>query len=303
MDEVDEDVTLDERPEVVEEIGPEPIETNWQCGECGKLFENSGNLDIHIQEMHTEPPSNKERIVYLIPEVCTPCVIKDKKLSEYEKNEPHVKSTERELDILRRRHDQLKQKHEDAIKTNKEYSKNLLKTIKENTELKASAEKDAEVLMDTLSINQVLMEEVKVKDAIIKADELLRDSQSTSKKTEDDTDTEVHIQNRRNIIRCNKCEWTSPNQAQLPGHMLKHEGQYICPKCKLGYKTKKEMNEHMQAQHKVQQESVNLTCITCDKTFPSQHSLKQHLNSKHKKEEELPVGHPQRAQNKNNESP
>ena len=147
------------------------------------------------------------------------------------------------------------------------------------------------------------MEEVKVKDAIIKADELLRDSQSTSKKTEDDTDTEVHIQNRRNIIRCNKCEWTSPNQAQLPGHMLKHEGQYICPKCKLGYKTKKEMNEHMQAQHKVQQDSVNLACISCDKTFPSQHSLKQHLNSKHKKEEELPVGHPQRAQNKNNESP
>jgi hypothetical protein len=36
-----------------------------------------------------------------------------------------------------------------------------------------SAEKDAEVLMDALNVNQVLMEEIKVKDAIIRTDEEL----------------------------------------------------------------------------------------------------------------------------------
>ena len=58
---------------------------------------------------------------------------------------------------LKRRHEQLKPKYDDAIQANKEYSKNLLKTIEENTQIKMSTEKDAEVLMDALNMNQVLM--------------------------------------------------------------------------------------------------------------------------------------------------
>ena len=66
---------------------------------------------------------------------------------------------------LKRRHEQLKPKYDDANPANKEYSKNLLKTIEENTQIKMSAEKDAEVLMDAfkvllqsaLNMNQVLM--------------------------------------------------------------------------------------------------------------------------------------------------
>ena len=69
-----------------------------------------------------------------------------------------------------------------------------------------------------------------------------------------------------------------------------------------GYKTKKEMDKHVKTEHKAQQDSVKLVCISCDKDFPSQHSLKQHLNAKHNNERDLPVGHPQRAQKKNNES-
>ena len=158
--------------------------------------------------------------------------------------------------------------------------KTLFNTIKENTELKAAAEKDAEVLMDTLSINQVLMEEVKVKDPIIKTNESLSDVQKRLIMIKNEKE-EPAVKNQSNIVKC-KCDWTSPNLSQLPRHMVKHDGQYVCPKCKIGYKTK------------------SIVCISCDKEFLNQHSLKQHLNSKHKTEGELPVGHPQRSQKQNN---
>ena len=58
-----------------------------------------------------------------------------------------------------------------AIKKNKQYAKDVYKYIKENTELRSNAEKDAELLADTISINQVLTEEIKVKNQIIKANE------------------------------------------------------------------------------------------------------------------------------------
>ena len=81
-------------------------------------------------------------------------------------------NTIKELELLRRRHETLKEKHEEIIKKNKEYAKNLFQTI-QNTELKNNAKKDAETLTDTLSINQVLVEEIKIKDKIIKANEIL----------------------------------------------------------------------------------------------------------------------------------
>ena len=94
----------------------------------------------------------------MIPEQCEPCKINDTRLAVLERREEIVKASEKELEVLKRRHEQLKQKYDDAIKANKEYSKNLLKTIEENTQIKMSSEKDAEVLMDALNMNQVLME-------------------------------------------------------------------------------------------------------------------------------------------------
>ena len=77
------------------------------------------------------------------------------------------------MDLLRRRHGQLKEKYDEAIKKNKEYAQDLFKVIKENSELKDAAETDAETLTDTLGMNLVLVEEIKVKDKIIKANKLL----------------------------------------------------------------------------------------------------------------------------------
>ena len=49
------------------------------------------------------------------------------------------------------------------------YAKRLFDALNENSALKDKAKSDAETLTDTLSVNQVLMEEIKVKDAIIEA--------------------------------------------------------------------------------------------------------------------------------------
>ena len=128
------------------------------------------------------------------------------------------------------------------------------------------------------------MEDIKVKDAIIAANEKLID----------DSDIEEPV----NMVSCNKCDWTSLNKKQLNGHVR----QYICPQCKEGYRTKNEMSAHFQAKYTEKQESVNLIFITCDKGFNSQHSLKQHMNTKHANVDVLPVGHPERAQKKDKET-
>ena len=292
-----EEISLEEIPEIIEEIGPEPIDSNWQCGECGEICESEINMGEHMKDTHKDSDNSVDKIVYLIPEQCKPCKIKDTRLAELERREEIVKASERELEVLKRRHEQLKQKYDDAIKANKEYSKNLLKTIEENTQIKMSAEKDAEVLMDALNMNQVLMEEIKVKDAIIRTNEEL---QVVSNR--DGVQNESSKKNT-SLVECSKCDWTSTNHSQLNGHMIKHNmGQYICSKCKVGHKTKRELIEHNQQMHKANDDLVNLVCITCDKEFPSQHSLKQHMNSKHNSQDGLPVGHPQRAEKKNQES-
>ena len=76
------------------------------------------------------------------------------------------------------------------------------------------------------------------------------------------------VENQSNIVKCNECDWTSTNQSQLPGHIVKHGvGQYVCRKCKIGYKTKTEMNEYMQSIHKPQESSERLVCFHVIKNF------------------------------------
>ena len=40
--------------QVVEEIGPQNIEENWQCGECGNIYNNIEQLNMHIEQDHRE---------------------------------------------------------------------------------------------------------------------------------------------------------------------------------------------------------------------------------------------------------
>ena len=275
------DVVLDETPHIIEEIGPQQIESNYQCGVCGSIFESEPTLTEHLDRIHVN-----------MTDQCAQCNNKEQLISDLKAQEVNLEALEKKYDVLERRHEQLKQKFEDAIKSNKEYTKRLMDTIKDNTELRKSSEQEAEVLMDTLHTNQVLMEEIKVKDAIIRTNEELRNSDQNS------DDQAVTARNEVTLAKCDKCEWTSSNVTHLPGHMLKHTGQYICTECNKGHRTKSQLDEHIQGAHKVKPDTT-LVCITCDKNFESQHSLKQHMSSKHVSERNFPVGHPQRAQMKN----
>ena len=284
------DLSLEETPHIMEEIGPQQIDSNWQCGVCGQMYESEQTVNDHMTRIHVDLNAD------VIIEHCAPCGNKDRRISELEVQEAICKAIEKKYEVLERRHEHLKQKFEETIKANKEYSKRLMETIKENTELKTSSEKEAEVLIDTLNLNQVLMEEIKVKDDIIRTNEELKNAEEQDGAVDQDVQV-VSVKVKDPLIKCDECDWTSSNANHLPGHMLKHIGQYICDRCNKRHKTKGELTEHIQA-------LLNsiLVCITCDKNFESQHSLKQHMSSKHSSERSFPVGHPQRTQLKNHET-
>ena len=169
--------------------------------------------------------------------------------------------------------------------------------IKENTNLKEEAKRDAEVLQDTINMNQVLMEEIKVKDDIIKASDSI--SEINNAKDNHQRANKENIESLGDTIRCSVCDWRTNNKSHMQGHMIKHRaGQYICQKCKETFQTTEELNNHVARSHEVQttgtsnnQEMSN--CSYCDKTFINMHSVQQHISSKHKTPTSLPVGHPE----------
>ena len=55
---------------------------------------------------------------------------------------------------------------------------------------------------------------------------------------------------------------------------------------------------HNQEKHAAKTDESTYDCNKCDKKFISEPSLKQHMNSKHKSAESLPVGHPDRVNNR-----
>ena len=74
---VNKDVMSEVVTEVSEEMGPEPVESNWQCGECGILFESSKEVNEHIDELHKDRSEQTEEKGYSIPEKCKECTNKD----------------------------------------------------------------------------------------------------------------------------------------------------------------------------------------------------------------------------------
>ena len=216
------------------------MDTNFQCGECGKVFSVETESKEHMDSCHTKTEQSKEH------------------------------------ELLIRRHDTLKEKYEEVIKKNKEYAKNLFVMIQEITELKENAIKDAETLTDTLSMNQVLVEEIKVKDDIIKANEILMNQKATTSNTDVVTDvTRNTSQSKSRIVECGLCDWTSTKPSQIEEHMEKHSGQNSCSECDESFKTKLELKEHEESHKR------KLICITCDKVFTTEHALKQHMQVKH----------------------
>ena len=169
-------------------------------------------------------------------------------------------------------------------------------TLAENSELKDKAKTDTDILTDTLSVNQVLMEEIKVKDAIIEANEKLSKTNEDENRTSNDQTSAENGQNHGNNvtqwIKCDKCEWKSTEAMYLAGHMLKHTGQYICAECNSSFMSNNDLKIHHEEHHTSIQK---FNCSVCDKNFITEPSFSQHMNSKHKSNNRnLPVGHPER---------
>ena len=309
-------ISLEENSDVIEESGPHQIETNYQCGECGNMFDVESQMNEHVCQDHIPMVSqyqcdecgnvfcnesllrehktrNHSEVLNFQCRVCQNNYRTESQLSE------HIKTVhedaKKELELLKRRHEALKEKYDEAVNKNKEYAKKLFNCLKENTELKDNAEKDAETLADTLNMNQVLLEEIKVKDEIIKADQKIKETEVNINVINVEHESTEQSSNR-NVAKCNKCDWTSLNPTHLAGHMLKHTGQYVCGSCKSTFLTKDEMGVHERI-HTNRINENSFKCITCDKEFQAQHSLKQHLDTKHRKNTVFPVGHPDRYHN------
>ena len=296
-------LTLEECAEVVEEIGPQQMYTNWQCSECGKIFIIENQLVEHMTSDHKDDIWQCDECGNTFKEESqlTVHVSETHRVEVAPRNDVNF---EKKYELLERRHVALKEKYEEVMKKNREYAKDIFKYIEENTELKNNAEKDAEILADTLSINQVLTEEIKVKDQIIKANEIINNN-AVNQEEMDVVVVDDETMNDRNrseeVAKCKKCDWTSPIVSHLKGHMIKHTGQYVCDVCKNTFKTNGEMKNHKQI-HEEEQVQLRLVCITCDKLFQTEHSFKQHMQAKHKEKENsrvsrgniLPVGHPER---------
>ena len=167
-------ISLEEISDVIEESGPHQIETNFQCGECGNMFDVESQMNEHVCQDHIPMVSqyqcdecgnvfcnesllrehktrNHSEVFNFQCRVCQNNFRTESQLSE------HIKTVhedvKKELELLKRRHEALKEKYDEAVNKNKEYAKKLFNCLKENTELKDNAEKDAETLADTLNMN------------------------------------------------------------------------------------------------------------------------------------------------------
>ena len=317
-------VTVEEMADVVEDYGKQQVETNFQCAECADIYETESQVHKHMKQHQEE-----ESICQC--EECGLIFITDWQLENHMRQEhretvqfecnqcenefesrgqlwDHIETVHRkvnnividknhvkkELELLIRRHEALKEKYEEVVNKNKEYSKKLFSCMKENTELKNTAEKDADTLADTLNMNQVLVEELKVKDDIIKANEKIRESEANIEVVEGNNGNKEPIRqtDSSNMVKCDECDWYSPIE-KIDDHMLIHTGQFVCGECKLAFKTRSELKRH-EGTHTQKSSVRGFKCISCDKDFQAQHSFKQHLDTKHNNTKKFPVGHPGR---------
>ena len=95
--------SLEEIAEIVEETEPDCILNNFQCGVCGKICDIESELTNHIDQEHEETTTllTKDAVLHS-PDNCT---------------NTEAKAVEKELEILKRRHEQLRAKFDNTVIT------------------------------------------------------------------------------------------------------------------------------------------------------------------------------------------
>ena len=138
----------------------------------------------------------------------------------------------------------------------------------EIVQMKEKVKEATDIVEKTLKANQVLSEEIEIRDAITKAE-------NNSTEIKENEIIEIEEQEQEPVLRCPACTYSTFNKQHMKGHMTKHKT-----------------------------EVKSFTCNTCNKKFALEHSMKQHKKTQHgeaPKPLELPVGHSQWAQKKKEE--
>ena len=269
------------------EKGIDTEEEEYICAECNILIRGREEMKKHEKEVHHKSKvKTAPGIVYLTPTECTKCKKYEKEDKKHENKLNEVlKATTEERQALENRlftaqqkqfkaendYEKLFRQHEsvkDKFHNMERLNQNRLDTHKENKKLREEKEENAESMREVLRKNQILIEEVKVKEDYIKAIE-----------------SEKEIEASRKQFKCTMCDWSTDNQTHMQGHQTKHKGQYICLDCKKAFTTMNILHSHRAEVHR----NNTIICSKCNKQFQTNNSYKQHVNTKHV--DTVPVGH------------
>ena len=200
----------------------------------------------------------------------------DDQQKELEETKEKLKQTE---ETLKRKDGEIKGLYESREEIINE-SKTLSKQLKESTD----------TVQKTLKAHQVLAEELEIKNAIIEADEKLKDNTNDDIKEAEEDDNEP-------TLSCLLCDFKTKNKQFMKGHMTKHKKRntFNCTKCTKKFSQENAFKQHTNSQHKPQSpppvgssqwaQSRNVkeeTCTKCPAVFKEKSQLEEHLNTNHK---------------------
>ena len=254
----------------------EEVESNYQCGECGKTFGTVAESEYHIESYHANAD-------------CERCASNDKVIKRLS-----AQLKEKDKEIL-----EISQKSEYVVRKNVEVDKEIRRikqafkeSLYEKEQLNKRMSSQNESMNEILKQNTTLNDDIKVKENLIK---LLRVTvQNDNVQQEDtpeiiiedpnskeDTAKEKSLGESDDREKCNECDFKTRVRKYMKSHKMAHEGQYQCQRgCKLKFKTLRILDEHHKSKHAIKQ-TVEYKCDKCNLSFTSQHHLRQHLNTKH----------------------
>ena len=261
------------------------VSNNYQCGECGKTFNESENVEKHMKISHVE-------------EGCLACLTYKR---EEEKLRMKIQESSQEIEVLKKLINEkseameiLKEQNNNLTKKNVSMTKEirthelaLSECLYEKAELKKEVNAKSETVNETIKLNTLLKEEIKVKDDIIKAlsENDTEIPESKTKDKDDETNIKSATKNSSETekhFECNDCDFTTPVKSHLMGHIIEHTSQYQCQRqgCKQTFKTYSDLDNHIDKDHE-NRAPKEFICQTCNLYFKAKYELRLHNQKKH----------------------
>ena len=131
-------------------------------------------------------------------------------------------------------------------------------------------EKDAEIkrLNEVIQVNAVILQNtMDANDTLKEQNKILLDLQKEEENIE--SKTEANIKSTEELLKCTICDYTTNDNAVIKAHM------------------------------KTKHTNSDISCPKCMKGFESQKTLRTHMMNVHPTNQNLPVGHPESARQKN----